>query len=84
MTHNADHYLRECGFRHRLDEFAFMDFDRVWGGLPAPCPGVCRAVSRQGNVCARPVGHIGCHEVYVDGDGRRWWGSITDPIAMAA
>lgn len=34
----------------------------------------CGAMSRQGNTCAREPGHIGCHEVYVEGDGRRWWG----------
>lgn len=34
----------------------------------------CGARSAQGNVCARDARHRGCHEVYVDGDGRRWWG----------
>lgn len=37
------------------------------GGVP------CEAVSREGNRCARGAGHEGCHEVYVGGDGRRWW-----------
>lgn len=38
----------------------------------------CRALSRQGNFCAREEGHVGCHEVYVDGDGRRWWDDIRE------
>lgn len=45
----------------------------------------CKAISRQGNVCARPEHHDGCHEVYVDGDGRRWWGDVRDdPDDLAA
>jgi hypothetical protein len=39
----------------------------------------CDAESAQGNVCAREKGHVGCHEVYVDGDGRRWWGDARFP-----
>jgi hypothetical protein len=42
----------------------------------------CGAISRQGNVCAREQGHEGCHEVYVDGDGRRWWGEM-DAVGLA-
>lgn len=34
----------------------------------------CEALSNQGTKCARIPGHVGCHERYVDGDGRRWWG----------
>jgi len=38
----------------------------------------CRALSRQGNFCARPKDHDGCHEAFIDGDGRRWYGDIRD------
>jgi hypothetical protein len=27
-------------------------------------------------VCARERGHIGCHEAFVEGDSRRWWGDM--------
>jgi hypothetical protein len=37
---------------------------------------ICGARSRQGTVCERERGHVGCHEAYVDGDGRRWWGEM--------
>jgi len=36
----------------------------------------CGAVSNQGTVCERAP-HAegdGCHEAFVDGDSRRWWG----------
>lgn len=38
----------------------------------------CGAVSRQYSVCAREKGHDGCHEVYIDGDGRRWYGDMRE------
>lgn len=54
---------------------------------------ICWARSAQGHRCAREAGHVGCHEVYVDGDGRRWWGdarvtttrdAVTDAFADSA
>lgn len=38
----------------------------------------CEALSAQGNVCTRPPEHEGCHETYVDGDGRRWYGDMRE------
>lgn len=33
----------------------------------------CDGRSNEGNVCERDLGHVGCHEAWIDGDSRRWW-----------
>ena len=38
----------------------------------------CQAQSREGSVCEREHRHEGCHEQFVDGDSRRWWGDWSD------
>ena len=35
---------------------------------------VCGSRSAQGTICAREPGHTGCHEAFIEGDSRRWWG----------
>lgn len=35
---------------------------------------LCGARSAQGSICERQPGHGGCHEAWIDGDSRRWWG----------
>jgi len=51
--------------RRDLEAFLLMaDMTQMW----------CGARSAQGTICERERGHGGCHEAFVEGDSRRWWG----------
>lgn len=43
-------------------------------GLTKVTVALCGAQSAQGTICEREPGHGGCHEAFIDGDSRRWWG----------